>query len=62
MKKIWISRQNSRIRKIKNYHEVEKILKSNGFNIVDFDKKIFGTIKDSNKCRYSWRSSRWWFS
>ena len=40
-KKIWISRQNSRIRKIKNYREVEKILKSNGFNIVDFDKKNF---------------------
>jgi capsular polysaccharide biosynthesis protein len=44
--KIWISRQNSRIRKIKNFHEVEKILKSNGFHIVDFDKKnLFEQIK-----------------
>ena len=40
-KKIWISRQSSRIRKIKNFYEVEKILKNNGFNIVDFDNKNF---------------------
>ena len=37
-KKIWITRQNSRIRKIKNFDEIKDILIQNNFDIHDFDK------------------------
>ena len=37
-KKIWITRQNSRIRKIKNFDEIKDILIQNNFDIYDFDK------------------------
>lgn len=40
-KKIWITRQNSRLRKIKNFDEIEKILTKFGFEIVDFDTMNF---------------------
>lgn len=36
-RKIWISRQNARIRKIKNYLEIEDILKKFGFEILEFE-------------------------
>jgi len=40
-RKIWITRQNSRLRKIKNFDEIEKILTNFGFEIVDFDTMNF---------------------
>jgi len=36
-RKVWITRQNSRIRKIKNFDEIEDILIKNNFEIHDFD-------------------------
>lgn len=36
-KRIWISRQDARIRKIANFSEIETILKNNGFKIVTFE-------------------------
>lgn len=40
-KKIWISRQNSRIRKIKNFEEVENVLKKYGFEILETENLDF---------------------
>ena len=40
-KKIWISRQNSRIRKIKNFEEVENVLKKNGFEVIETENLDF---------------------
>lgn len=40
-KKIWVSRQNSRLRKIKNFEEVEKIIKKYGFDIIETENLDF---------------------
>ena len=36
-KKIWISRQNARIRKISNFSEIEKVLIKHNFEIFEFE-------------------------
>ena len=40
-KRIWISRQNSRIRKIKNFQEVENVLKKYGFDVIETENLDF---------------------
>ena len=36
-KRIWISRQDARLRKIINFHEIETILNNGGFQVVTFE-------------------------
>lgn len=43
-KKIWISRQNSRIRKVKNFSEIQNILLNHGFKIMEIEG-----LEDLNK-------------